>query len=149
MSDLTLDGTKLEDVVIELQDLQDGARRRLYAAVYEQAVNFATVVKEDKLSGQVLNKVSGMLAANVFSDVTDDAAGIMAVVGTDAPYAHIHEYGGVIEPVNALALKFEIDGHWVFAKRVVMPERSYLRSTLAERADIIRNALAQAVAGAA
>ena len=55
----------------------------------------------------------------------------------------------MIEPVNALALKFEIDGHWVFAKRVVMPERSYLRSTLAERADIIRNALAQAVAGAA
>jgi phage gpG-like protein len=148
MSDeLTVDAGRLEDVQMGLQDLGDGARMRLLAAVTEEAWEFERVVKEEKLSGQVLNQVTGTLIHRMFSDVTDDAAGIIGTVGTDTPYAHIHEYGGVIEPVNAVALRFQINGQWVYAKRVVMPERSYLRSTLAERADLIRAAMLGAVVG--
>ena len=150
MSDsLTFDGGRLEDVIVELQQLGDGARQRLMAAVVEQAVIFEQVVITDKLSGQVLNQVSGRLVGSVFQDVSDEGDRIMGTVSADTPYSRIHEYGGIIEPVNALALHFEIGGKWIYAKRVVMPERSYLRSTLEERADEIRAALLQAVASAA
>ncbi len=145
--DLTVSGDRLDDVVVELARLGNGARERLLAVVTEQALIFERVVREDKLSGQVLNQQSGYLVSRLFTDVTDDGAGIMAVVGTDTPYARIHEYGGVIEPVNALALRFQIDGHWVMVKRVVMPERSYMRSTLAERANEIRTAMTHAITG--
>jgi phage gpG-like protein len=150
MSDeLTVDAGRLEDVVIELQQLGDGARGRLYRAISEQALLFEEIVKTEKLDGQVLNRRSGELQNSVFSLVTEDGGGIMGTVGANTPYSRIHEYGGIIEPVNALALRFQIDGKWIYAKRVTMPERSYLRSTLAERADEIRAALLAAVAGAA
>ena len=150
MSDeLNLTAARLEDVILELQELGTGARSRLAAAVAEQALLFERAVIEDKLSGQVLNQRTGALVSSIASLVTDDGAGVMAKVVADTPYSRIHEYGGVIEPVNALALRFQINGHWIMVKRVVMPERSYLRSTLAERAGIIREALTQAVAGTA
>ena len=63
--------------------------------------------------------------------------------------------GGVIPPHQivpdkARALAFAIDGKQVFAVRVnlpavTMPERSYLRSSLAEMADEIRQGLSEAV----
>jgi phage gpG-like protein len=149
MSDeLTADAPRLDQVVLELQQLGDGARSRLNAAVGElaEAVQASVLAK---LSGQVLNQRTGALAASLFSRVTDDASGVVGEVGVNRPYARIHEYGGVIEPVNALALRFQINGQWVMVKRVVMPERSYLRSTLAEMSDEIRTRLTAAVAGAA
>ena len=150
MSDeLKVTAPRLTDVVVELQQLGAGARSRLEMAVQIQALEFERTVIEDKLSGQVLNQVSGVLRGSIFSRVVSDGNGVIGTVGADTPYSRIHEYGGVIEPVNKLALKFQIGGKWVTVKRVVMPERSYLRSTLAERADIIRTALTQAVAGAA
>lgn len=150
MSDeLKVTATRLNDVVVQMQELGAGARSRLAAAVGEQALLFEAAVISDKLSGQVLNQVTGALVSSIASIVTDDASGVMAKVIADTPYSRIHEYGGVIEPVTKLALRFQIGGKWVMVKRVVMPERSYLRSTLAERADEIRASLARAVAGAA
>lgn len=149
MSDeLKVTATRLTDVVVQLQELGAGARSRLAMAIGEQAALFQQVVAEEKLSGQVLNQVTGTLRDSLFTEVVEDASGIKAIVGVNTPYARIHEYGGVIEPVNKLALKFQIGGKWVVVKRVVMPERSYLRSTLAERADEIRASLTRAVAGA-
>ena len=149
MSDeFSAEAPRLEEVVLELQQLGDGARSRLNAAVTELALAVQTSVL-GKLSGQVLNQRTGRLAASLFSQVTDDAGGVVGTVGVNTPYARIHEYGGVIEPVNALALRFQINGQWVMVKRVVMPERSYLRSTLGEMADEIRSRLTAAVAGAA
>ncbi len=45
----------------------------------------------------------------------------------DVAYALIHELGGVIKPVKAKALSFEIDGEFVTVKQVTMPARPYLR----------------------
>ena len=150
MSDeLTVSAPRLEQVVVELGKLGTEARARLLHAAGVEADAFETVVVSEKLSGGVLKQRTGALAGSVFKEVTETGDGTQVTIGANTPYARIHEYGGVIEPKNALALKFQIDGKWVFAKRVVMPERSYLRSTLAERADIIRAELARAVAGAA
>jgi phage gpG-like protein len=140
---------RLEQVVVELGRLGEEARARLLAAVTDEAAAFEAVVTEQKLSGGVLKQQTGKLRESVFHQVTMVGDGVQAVIGANAPYAHIHEYGGIIEPVNALALRFQVDGHWVMVRRVVMPERSFLRSTLAERAETIRAELARAVAGAA
>lgn len=149
MSDaFTADAPRLQDVVVEFRDLGAGARARLRGAISAQAILLQGAVG-DKLNGPVLNQVSGELFRSLSSQVTDDAGGVMGMVYVNTKYARIHEYGGVIEPKNALALRFQIGGKWIYTKRVVMPERSYLRSTLAERADAIRIALTQAVAGVA
>ncbi len=52
-------------------------------------------------------------------------------VGSNLKYARIHEYGGVITPVRAKALKFPVaDGTWVITQKVNMPARPYLRPAL-------------------
>jgi phage gpG-like protein len=55
-----------------------------------------------------------------------------AVVGDSAIWgsgwigARIHQFGGVIKPVNAKRLAFSIGGKKIFAKEVTMPARAYL-----------------------
>jgi phage gpG-like protein len=76
----------------------------------------------------------------------------------DIKYAAIHEFGGTIPPHQivpdkAKALAFLVGGKQAFAERVnlpaiVMPERSYLRSSLAEMADEIRVGMSEAAAEA-
>lgn len=98
-----------------------------------------------KVSGEVLKVRSGRLRRSIFQDVTADSEGTVGRVFTspDVPYARIHEYGGRIQipeivPIRARALCFEVGGRIVFAKRVAphvveMPERPYMRPSLAEQ----------------
>lgn len=56
------------------------------------------------------------------------ATGVRGVWGVqDVRYALIHELGGVITPVVAKLLAFEINGKLVFAKSVTIPAQPYLR----------------------
>lgn len=45
-------------------------------------------------------------------------------------YALVHEYGKIIVPKKAAALRFEIDGQVIFAKRVTIPARPYVRPSV-------------------
>lgn len=162
---LTLEGAeRLEQVAIALGDLGAGARQRLAAALGLQTLLFEQVVREEKLSGQVLNRRSGLLQASLFSEVVDDGDGIMGKVGTDTPYAAIHEFGGIIKHPGGTAYLLNAGGLAQFVSNssdlaanlprtkphdIPMPERSYLRSTLAERQAEIRDAMTAAVAGVA
>ena len=119
-------------------------------------------VVDDKLSGQVLQVRSGALRASIGAEVTVDGETIVARVFSagDIKYARIQEYGGRtaahdIVPTKAKALAFLVGGHTVFATLVhhpgsTIPERSYLRSSLADMAGVIademRSAAAKAVA---
>jgi len=141
--------TGVDEVTAYFETLGGGAHARLEAAVGLQTVAMQGVVMGDKLSGGVLNIRSGRLHDHIFSDVSSSGDRIVGMVYTNVPYARIHEYGGVIVPVAAPALRFWIGGQMIFAKSVTMPERSFLRSTLAERSDEIRAALLAAVMGAA
>jgi phage gpG-like protein len=110
----------------------------------ELADALADKVKYEKLAGEVLNAGSGALAASIAAEVSDDAEGVVASVGSygDVKYAAIQEYGGKtgaheILPYKAGALAFLAGGAIHFARRVehpgsVIPERSYLRSSLDE-----------------
>lgn len=95
-----------------------------------------------KLSGQVLRVRSGRLRQSIHTRVTKLEGGFLAQVGTNVKYARIHEYGGwvrlpAIFPVKKKALHFFIGSKEIFAKfvrahAIRIPERSYLRSSLAE-----------------
>jgi phage gpG-like protein len=112
-----------------------------------------------KLSGEVINRRSGRLAASVRVAVERQGFAIAAKATADAPYAAIHEYGGQLPPRSVLpqaarALAFPWRGQQRFFRRVslpavTMPERSFLRAALAELEPEIRaaleNALRQAV----
>ena len=132
------------------------------AAVCAKAANLAERLRahvvDDKLSGQVLRRKTGALAASIGADVTVDGDRVVARVFSsgDVKYARIQEYGGRtpahdIVPVKAKALAFL--GGTAFARIVhhpgsTIPERSYLRSSLADMAGVITAELKAAVAEA-
>lgn len=123
----------------------------------ELAARLQAHVVQDKLSGQVLNAVGGALAGSIADEVTADGQAVQARVYStgDVKYAAIQEYGGRsgphdIVPSKGEALAFLAGGQRVFAKIVhhpgsQIPERSYLRSALADMASEIGASLKQVV----
>jgi phage gpG-like protein len=138
----------------------DAMPDRLRQALSDKANALAAALQEkirQKLSGDVLNEKSGALLGSIVASVEEIPNGVSVRVAASAEvkYAAIHEYGGTIPPHQivpnkAKALAFAIGGKQVFAARVnlpavTMPERSYMRSSLAEMADEIRDGLSEAV----
>lgn len=130
------------------ENLHDELKRRITTLSLQMEAH----VKNDKLSGQVLNSLTGALKRSIQSDVMDGGDVITGRVYSAAPmpYARIHEYGGktkahIIEAINGQALRFEIGGKVIYRKSVnhpgsTMPERSYLRSSLEDyRENIIQS----------
>ncbi len=65
------------------------------------ATKLAGHIAKSKLAGQVLNKRTGRLSRSIFPAVYMDGPNtITGVAATNVEYARIHEYGGVIRPVN-------------------------------------------------
>jgi phage gpG-like protein len=128
----------------------------LGAKATELAAKLADAVKNDKLSGGVLNVGTGALRDSIVANVSADADGIVASVGSegDVKYAAIQEYGGKtsaheILPQKAQALAFFVGGGLRFARRVehpgsLIPARSYLGSALEDLSDEIVDAFADA-----
>jgi HK97 gp10 family phage protein len=108
-----------------------------------------------KLSGDVLKVRSGSLRSSINTQIEDSGSAVAATVGTNIDYARYHEYGVArswfIEARDAKALRFNIGGETLFRRRVThppLPERSFLRSALAEMAPAIEEELREAVAEA-
>jgi phage gpG-like protein len=155
---LTLDG--LEDASARLEAYPAALAASLDAKAAELAAALVDLVQNDKLSGAVLNLRSGALRDSIVASISADADGVVASVDSvgDVKYAAIQEYGGKtsaheILPVKAQALAFVAGGAQRFARRVehpgsLIPERSYLRSSLDDMRDDILDALAAAAADA-
>ena len=134
---------------------------KLQAALLQKVSMLALKLEERvkrKLSGEVLNVKTGDLRRSIANKVEQSAHAVIGTVYSsgDVKYAAIHEFGGttkahVIEAVNAKALAFSMGGQQVFAKRVnhpgsKIPERSFLRSSLADMRDEITEGLHRTVA---
>jgi phage gpG-like protein len=142
----------------QLDALPGALAAALAAKATELAAALADLVKTDKLAGGVLNARSGALQASIVADVAADGDGVRASVGSngDIKYAAIQEFGGKtgaheILPAKAQALAFLAGGVLRFARKVdhpgsLIPERSYLRSSLDDMRDEILAALAGAAA---
>lgn len=134
----------------------DSLRGELRPVVERETIALQRHVVEQKLTGQVLHVRTGTLRRSITYAMHEDASGITGTVGTNLDYAAIHEYGGTINipeirPRRVKALHFYVGGAEVFAARtrphtVTMPERSFLRSSLKERAEAFQAAVRDAIA---
>lgn len=112
---------------------------------------------KNKLSNDVLQVRTGNLRRSIFSSVDDSPTAVIGKVASsgDVKYAGIQEFGGTtpphdILPSKAKALHFMAGGKEIFAKVVHhpgshIPERSYLRSSLADMKDAIVEGMTEAV----
>lgn len=62
-----------------------------------------------------------------------------AKVGTNEPYAAIHQFGGVITPKKGKYLIFKIGDRWVMTDKVTIPARPFLTLTEQDEADILQD----------
>ncbi|MGH6889799.1 MAG: hypothetical protein ACREHF_11500 [Rhizomicrobium sp.] len=145
--------------VAKLEGLQARLRAGVGEAVEGAAAGLLALV-QTKLSGAVLQARSGALRDSVRAETDADGTGARVFSDGSVPYARIHEYGGRINvpeiaPDEAKALAFAYGGRMVFAKHaaahvVTIPERSYLRSALAEFApaflDVMRKVAREGLA---
>ena len=146
-----------KQLIARLTAMPDNIRSALVRKVRALALMLEAKVKGEKLSGQVLNVVTGALRRSISNEVTTGSNSVTAEVYSsgDVKYAAIHEYGGTIPAhevvaTKAQALHFVIGAKDVFAKRVQipdvkMPERSFLRSSLDEMRDEIVEGMKEAV----
>jgi phage gpG-like protein len=109
------------------------ANKALDSALQASMAALVTDVQANKLSGQVLKARSGRLRDSITASIDRKGDVATATVGSDLPYAAIHEYGGTI-------LRSRIKSY-----RIVEPERSYLRSALADQAAAIQSNLTGAL----
>ena len=154
---LSITATNAEALRARFAALPAQVQAALAAKAASLAQALKTHVTDDKLSGQVLHVRSGALRGSIGAEVTVDDDGVHARVFSagDLKYAATQEYGGRtsphdIVPNKAQALAFVIGGQQVFARIVhhpgsTLPERSYLRSSLADMADDIAGELKAAV----
>ncbi len=154
MLKITLDGA--EALQARLDAFPTALATGLAAKAQDLAGALADKVRFEKLSGEVLNARSGALRDSISAEVASDDEGVSASVGSygDVKYAAIQEYGGKtgaheILPAKAEALAFMVGGALRFARKVehpgsLIPERSYLRSSLNEMSGEIATAPAEA-----
>ena len=145
-----------DDYSASLAGMPDRVRQAPSSKANVLAVALEAKIQQ-KLSGGVLNSRTGALASSIVATVDESSADVSVRIGTsgDVKYAAIQEFGGTIPPHEivpdkAKALAFAVGGKQVFAARVnlpavTMPERSYLRSSLAEMAVDITAEMSEAV----
>jgi phage gpG-like protein len=151
----TLDGA--EPLDLQLASLPADLLARLEEKARQLAAVLTDKVRDDKLSGGVLQVRTGVLRASISSDVSIDGSEVKATVGSfgDVKYAAIQEYGGrtsahEILPDKAQALSFVLGGVQRFARRIehpgsTIPASAYLQSSLDESRDQIVAELSGAV----
>lgn len=154
MMDIQVNDTNIQ---ARLGGMPAKVRAALTRKIHALALMLEGYIKADKLSGQVLNVVTGALKASIFNEVTATPSSVTARVASasDVKYAAIHEFGGVINipeifPSKGNVLHFVLGGKDVFARRVAahvvhMPERSFMRSALHDKEQEIVQGISQAV----
>jgi len=137
-------------------------RRALVVATTALSLRVQRAVAQDKLSGQALHARTGNLRRSINREVEERVDGVFATVGTNVEYAAIHEYGfngtmsvqahvrrsreqmrmkkSGVKPAGEVMVR-------AHTRKVNMPERSFLRSTLKEFEPRIRKDLRDAVLG--
>jgi len=154
-------------VIHGLQEtLSDMARRSeamiagTRTAMTSLAIGLSARVKGSKLSGQVLRVRTGRLRRSINHVVTEADGVITGAVGTNVEYARRHEFGGrVSEQVKEhMRVCKQVYGRMLSKPILVsvrahvrttnLPERSFLRTSLAEMKPQIKRELADAIAKA-
>jgi phage gpG-like protein len=145
---VTLIGDK--QVVQRFSEMPMKVHQSLLAEITTLALNLQAHVVRDKLQGQVLNHVSGKLQSSINHDVDDNGSSIIGRVysNNSVSYAGIHEFGGTFRTRLGTGKGPPKPGGKAMGE---MPERSFMRSSLADyRQQIIdrmTSSVKKAVAG--
>ena len=149
------------EAVVRFDKFGSSIRDDLRTAVQILAIQLQAKVKEEKLSGQVLNVRTGRLRRSITQRVDADQARVYGIVGTNVEYGAAFEYGfSGVESVRAYMRQMKkafgktvnnpheiaVSAH---QRTVNIPEKSFLRSALAEMKDEITAAMAAAVKASA
>lgn len=131
---------KAEALLARLAGTSERLRRNLRATVQRLAIKVQGIVKEGKLTGQVLHVRTGTLRRSINQRIEETSTGVFAKVGTNVRYAAIHEYGfdGRVDVRSHTRLGMPVRAH---VRQVHMPKRSFLVSTLTEMSGEIRTSL--------
>lgn len=143
-----------DKVLAFLGSVPDRVKGEIQLSVGRLVLLLKRKVQAEKLSGQVLKVQTNNLRGSISSATEFNDRSASGIVSTNVVYARIHEYGGVIrahvvEAKKKQALSFMWGGKRVAFKRVTipevkMPERSFLRSALAEMEPEIKREFAAA-----
>ena len=129
----------IDDRVISarLAFMPDRVKSSLRREITALATSLVSRIKQDKLSGQVLNVRTGNLRRSITDEVTADATSVTARVFSDksVKYAAIHEFGGVINRVGSIKGPYSI----------VIPQRAYMLPTFKEMQPEIQEGIEKAV----
>ena len=119
-------------------------RSALTKIITRLTVKLLRNVKADKLTGQALNVRSGRLRRSINMRIDGaDTAKVSGAVGTNLRYGRAHEYGfsGTVSVKESMRMVKQAFGRSITPTQVTvrahsmkmnLPERSFLRSALAE-----------------
>ena len=147
-----------EAVLARLDALPPKLRAALYRKLSYLTLYLEGYIKTQKLSGQVLNVVTGRLRRSIYSRVTQSDTEVIGSVSSsgDVKYAAIHEFGfDGEETVRAHTREIKtafgkaISPKRVevksFSRHVHMPERSFMRSSFTDLKDMLTKGIQDAV----
>jgi len=139
--DLSIKDSDIKD----LRKMDENVRKGLLKGV-RNAMFYAE--REAKGSfGQVgrLKVRTGTLRRSIQSGAEETKDGVRGWIGASVVYAAIHELGGTIRPRAAKYLHFDIDGDRKTVKEVDIPARPYLRPSIEDNLDEIRDIIISSV----
>lgn len=122
--------------------------------VTKLAMMLRNKVRQEKLSGQVLNVRTGDLRRSIREQVIVNPGSVVGRVfsSSDVSYGKVHEFGGKsaydIVPVKKKVLRFIVGGKVVFAQKVRHPPakaRPFMRPALQEMRGVIEAGLKEAI----
>ena len=137
------------EVLGRLRTLPDEVNSSLLRAITRLGIELQRDVQQDKLSGQMLKSRTGSLRSSIDLTVDQSGGAIAASVFSDSRYARVQEYGfaGTVSVRASLRRITEAFGRPIaettinvraYARRMDLPERSFLRSALEDMGPAVR-----------
>ena len=140
--------TGREQVGAAISQMIDRARESIRREMLGVTTDLAGYIKREKLSGQVLRRVSGDLSRSVSPNTVVNGDIILGTVGTNLFYGRVHEYGfsgNVAISAHTRKSKYGMQNVRAHTRIMRFPERSFLRTSLQEQLPDIRQRLANAL----
>lgn len=145
----TVEFSGAEEVRLKFLTLSETVRKQLVKSMRDAMISLRAYVAANKLSGQVLHVRTGTLRRSITQRVIESGNDVTGIVGTNVKYAPPHEYGfkGTVSVREYLrrtkaGRDATVSAH---SRKVDMPPRSFLRSSLEENRKSILDRLEKGV----
>lgn len=144
------------EIIARLNAMPRNLQSGLARAITRLGLELQRKVQGEKLSGQVLHVRTGVGRSSINLKVDQSATAVTASVGTPLSYMRAHELGfhGTVSVRAHLRQITQVFGHPIapttqhvgaHSRRMNLPERSFLRSSLREMQTAIQSGVAEAV----